>query len=76
MEETTTIQITKEDDARLEKLKLHPAQPIKEIVHQLLDEKETDEQLEDEIRYRWGFIMELCDLKGQRKEELVKRGYI
>lgn len=71
-----TIQITREDDARLEKLKLHPAQPIREIVHQILEEKELDEQLEEEIKYRWGFILELCDLKGQKKEEIVARGYI
>ncbi len=75
-EGTTTIQITKEDDERLERLKVHPSQPIREVVHQILEEKEMDELIEKEIRHRWGLIMELCDLKGQRKEEIAKRGYI
>ena len=57
-------------------MKLHPSQPIREIVHKLLEEKETDIILEEEIKYRWGFIVELCDLKGARKEEIKKRGYI
>lgn len=73
--ETTTIQIKKEDAKRLEKLKYHPAQPIKEVVHELLEEKESEEVMEETIRQRWDLIIKLCDLKGQRKEEIVKRGY-
>ena len=56
--ETTTIQIKKEDAKRLEKLKYHPAQPIKEVVHELLEEKESEEVMEETIR-------QLPDLKGQ-----------
>lgn len=36
-----TIQILAEDKARLDALKVHPAQPIREVLRQLLDEREA-----------------------------------
>lgn len=78
-EDTTTIQITKEDDKRLQELKLHPSQPVREIVHLLLEEKEekdTKELIASEIKQHWELLIDLAEIKGKKREELLKRGYI
>jgi len=75
-EKTTTIQITKEDAESLEKLKLHPSQPIREIVHMLLEDKEFESLATSIMRERWELIVDLSEIKGPKKEELLKRGCI
>ncbi|MDE1823267.1 MAG: hypothetical protein KGI00_03315 [Candidatus Micrarchaeota archaeon] len=74
-EETTTIQVTKRDSRRLERLKLHPAQPIKEVVQMLLDDKEFDDISTTIVRERWKMVVELSDLRGRRKEDALKAGF-
>ena len=73
---TTTIQIIKEDAESLEKLKLHPSQPIREIVHMLLEDKEFENLTTSIMKERWELIVDLSEIKGPKREELLKRGYI
>ena len=72
----TTIQITKEDAESLEKLKLHPSQPIREIVHILLEDKEFEDMATSIMKERWEMIVDLSEVKGQKREALFERGYI
>lgn len=69
----TTIQITKEDEERLDQLKTHPAQPMREVIEAILDDRERGEIIEKIIKAHPKFYAELSDLKGKRKEELFKR---
>lgn len=69
----TTIQITKEDEERLGQLKAHSAQPIREVIEIILDDRERDGMIEAIIKAHPKFYTELSDLKGKKKEELFKR---
>lgn len=40
-EAKATVQILAADKLRLDALKVHPAQPIREVIRQLLDEREA-----------------------------------
>jgi predicted CopG family antitoxin len=71
--EMTTIQIPKEDLERLEELKIHPSQPMREVIEMLLDERERDELLETVIKEHPKLYVELSDLKGKKKEDLLKK---
>jgi predicted CopG family antitoxin len=71
--EMTTIQIPKEDLERLEELKIHPSQPMREVIEMLLDERERDELLEAVIKEHLKLYVELSDLKGKKKEDLLKK---
>jgi len=71
--EMTTIQISKEDLERLEELKAHPSQPVREVIEMLLDDRERDQLLEVVIKEHPKLYVELSDLKGKKKEELLKK---
>ena len=47
-EETTTIEITKSDRARLDALRRYPREPYRSVVHRLLDQGEDSEPLSPE----------------------------
>lgn len=71
--DTTTIQITKEDEERLTQLKAHPAQPMREVIEIILEDRERDEIIEAIMKAHPKFYTDFSDLKGKKKEELFKR---
>jgi hypothetical protein len=65
--EMTTIQITKEDEERLRELKIHPSQPIREVIETILDKEEREELIDTIIEKHTELCTKLSDSYRDKK---------
>ncbi len=65
--EMTTIQITKEDEERLRELKIHPSQPIREVIETILDKEEREELIDTIIEKHTELCTKLSDSYRTKK---------
>jgi predicted ATP-dependent protease len=65
--EMTTIQITKEDEERLRELKIHPSQPIREVIETILDKEEREELIDTIIEKHAELCTKLSDSYRAKK---------
>ena len=65
--EMTTIQITKEDEERLRGLKIHPSQPIREVIETILDKEEREELIDALIEKHAELCTKLSDSYPAKK---------
>lgn len=65
--EMTTIQITKEDEERLRGLKVHPSQPIREVIETILDKEEREELIDAIIEKHTELCTKLSDSYRPKK---------
>jgi hypothetical protein len=65
--EMTTIQITKEDEERLRALKIHPSQPIREVIETILDKEEREELIDTIIEKHTELCTKLSDSYRTKK---------